>query len=357
MRWLASMIVLAACVAPPERPARIGPWVAPTAAGWRVHWLGEGPVVIDGAPHAAGPVTLDDLRPHVVAGQRIPPREVDPAAPVRFVVLGDGRASVDGVGPSAYWPGILSEALARRPAFLVNTGDLVKNGRDRAEWDPYLASLPVWPPMVSVRGNHDRGPHFAALHAGVPPRFDWRWGSVRILGLDSETDKAALEAQIDWLDAALARERAPWTVVVLHRPIFSRGNHGSDERGINARLVPVLERHRVDLVFSGHDHDYERFCPIRAGRCDPAGVQYIVTGGAATFTVPVPGLSRRVSAADKARDAARSRRFSGAHHFVEVQIEGDVATITAHATRTGNLRPAGVIDRVVLRRRDALSAP
>ena len=357
MRALASIIgcawgVLAAlsgCVEPPQRAETFGVRVVPDGSAWIVRWLGPGPVVIDGVPRVTWPVRLRDDVPHVVAGRVIPPRIADLAAPVRFVVLGDGRASTDGVGPSAYWPGLLNEALARVPAFIVNTGDLVKNGNDRAEWDRYLESLPIWPPMISVRGNHDRGPHFAALGAGVESGFDWRYGPVRVVGIDS--DIAGSMAQVRLLDRLLAHDRAPWTVVVLHRPIYSRGTHGTDERGVNDDLIPVLEEHGVDLVFSGHDHDYERFCPMLGGECAAGGVTYVVTGGAATFTVPFPGLSHKVPAEQKRRDALHSRHFSGAHHVVEVSIEGDTATITAHATRTGNLRRGGVIDRFEVRRR------
>ena len=159
MRALASIIgcawgVLAAlsgCVEPPQRAETFGVRVVPDGSTWVVRWLGPGPVVIDGVPRVTWPVRLRDDVPHVVAGRVIPPRIADLAAPVRFVVLGDGRASTDGVGPSAYWPGLLNEALARVPAFILNTGDLVKNGNDRAEWDRYLESLPIWPPMPNVR--------------------------------------------------------------------------------------------------------------------------------------------------------------------------------------------------------------
>lgn len=346
---LGILLGLAGCVEPPVRAATFAVRVVPDDAGWVVRWLGPGPVMIDGVAHSKWPVSLTDDVAHVVAGQPIPPRVTDPSAPVRFVVLGDGRASTNGVGPSAYWPGMLREALALNPAFILNTGDLVKNGNDRAEWDPYLASLPVWPPMIAVRGNHDRGPHFSALGAGVESGFDWRYGPVRVLGIDS--DVTGSTAQTKLLDHLLSREKAPWTIVVLHRPIYSRGPHGTDERGVNDDLVPVFERHGVDLVFSGHDHDYERFCPMLGDDCAADGVTYVVTGGAATFTVPFPGTSRGVPDEQKRRDALHSRHFSGAHHVVEVTIDGDTATITAHATRTGNLRPAGVIDRFEVRRR------
>jgi hypothetical protein len=41
-----------------------------------------------------------------------------------------------------------------------------------------------------------------------------------------------------------------------------------------------LEQHQVDLVLSGHDHDYERFNPIH-------GVQYVVSGGGGRGTRPM----------------------------------------------------------------------
>ena len=337
------------CVQPAPPAATIGVRVVPDDAGWIVHWLGPGPVRVDGVDFTTSPMRLPDDVPHVVQGKAIPPRVTDPDAVVRFVVLGDGRAAMDGVGPSAYWSGALDEALALKPDFMLNTGDLVKNGEVRAEWDPYLASLPVWPPMISVRGNHDRGPHYTALAAGVESGFDWRYGPVRVVGIDSDIQTAS--AQIRLLNRLLSQERAPWTVVVLHRPIYSQGHHGTDDRGVNDDLVPVLERHGVDMVFAGHDHNYERFCPILRDACADDGVTYVVTGGAATFTMPFPGLSKGVSAEQKRRDARHSRHFSGAHHFVEVVVEGDTATITAHATRTGNLRRGGVIDRFEVRRR------
>ncbi len=142
----------------------------------------------------------------------------------------------------------------------------------------------------------------------------------------------------------------------MHRPVWSRGNHGSDERGLNARLVPLFDRHRVALVLSGHDHDYERFCPsVGLGaqrRCTPEGTTYVVTGGAGTFTNPVPGLSRKVSPATAAADALASRRFSSARHFVEVQVRPARLRLRIHRTLAGNLRPPGLIEEVELARED-----
>lgn len=345
---IVAALAMAAVHDPPTAPTGPDPWGLRTlpegADGWRLRWQGAPE---DGRSVTAGPVTVGRTTVDV------PPRP-GPCAPLRFVVLGDGRAAVDGVGPSAYWPGILAEALALRPAFVLNTGDLVKNGEVAAEWPPYLRSLPPWPPVIAVRGNHDRGPLFYAHGMAPGPVFGHLLGPVFVVGLDTELVGEGFDAALGSIERLFddpEASRATWRVLALHRPVWSRGNHGSDERRVNDRLVPLIDRLGFDAVFAGHDHDYERFCPSvghgPSRRCVPpgAGALYVVTGGAATFTNPVPGVSRKVDPAVAAVDAAHSRAFSGSKHIVEVQADLETLRITARRTRTGNLRPPAVIDR------------
>lgn len=372
-RWSIVMMGLllgAGCAPTAVEPAGVyGVRTLPAGDGWAVRWSGEATARVDGVAVASppgGPVPLDGARPHTVevgaVRFEVPPRP-GPCAPLRFVVLGDGRAAVDGVGPSAYWPGMLGEALALDPAFVLNTGDLVKNGEVASEWWAYLASLPPWPPMPAVRGNHDRGPLFYAHGLAPGELFGWTMGPVFVAGLDTQLEGEAMTAALGALDRLLGKSTARWRVVVLHRPVWSRGNHGSDEMRINHALVPILDRHGVDAVFAGHDHHYERFCSsVGVGherRCvaPGEGTVYVVTGGAATFTNPVPGVSQKVDDAVAAVDAVHSRVYSGAKHIVEVVVEGDAMTLTARRTRTGNVRPAAVIDRVVLPARRAGACP
>jgi hypothetical protein len=357
---IAALLVLTGLGCAPPTTPKHGVWTVPDGDTWLLRWRGRPAVTVDGraVDPAAGQVRLgSDAAHRVVVGAHTwtaAPRERDPCATIRFAALGDGRASVDGVGPSAYWQGMLGEVVARRPAFVINTGDLVKRGRDAVEWARYFASLPPWPPMVAVRGNHDRGGLFERFGAGVSGLV-WTWpvGPVFLVGLDTEGSEAELAEMLVGLDAALAKAAGRWTLVFLHRPVWSRGNHGTDSLGINARLVPILDRHRVDLVLAGHDHDYERFCPSRglgAARCVAEGTTYVVTGGAATFTVPVPGVSAKVAGAQKAADAQASRVFSGSKHFIELVVGPDRLVAVVRRTRTGNVRPAGVIDQFELRR-------
>ncbi len=60
-------------------------------------------------------------------------------------------------------------------------------------------------------------------------------------------------------------------MVYLHHPLYSSGEHGST---IELRHVmeSILASGGADIVFAGHDHNYERTLPQQ-------GVTHVVTGG------------------------------------------------------------------------------
>jgi predicted phosphodiesterase len=77
--------------------------------------------------------------------------------------------------------------------------------------------------------------------------------------------------QADWLDRALAGSSSRWKIAVFHHPIYSSGKwHGSDMK-LRKELEPILNKYKVQLGFSGHDHIYERVMPQN-------GVTYFVSG-------------------------------------------------------------------------------
>jgi acid phosphatase type 7 len=128
---------------------------------------------------------------------------------------------------------------------------------------------------------------------------------VHFVGLDTEqigADQAA------WLEADLTANRLPWTIVFAHRPPFSSGEHGGSG-DFQREFVPILRKHHVDLVLSGHEHDYERFKPID-------GVVYVVSGGGGRGTRPV--------------GSGPSTAFSEAVlHFVYGEVDGNRLTLHA----------------------------
>ncbi|MDZ7825342.1 MAG: metallophosphoesterase [Gammaproteobacteria bacterium] len=88
------------------------------------------------------------------------------------------------------------------------------------------------------------------------------------------TQNSQIAEQAEWLDAALENSDARWKIVSMHHPIFSSGR-GRDSPERRALLLPVLERHSVDLVLQGHDHTYARGAtgqrPERLGFTDAGG--------------------------------------------------------------------------------------
>ena len=187
-------------------------------------------------------------------------------------------------------------------------------------------------------GNHDEGLRYSEesydeIQAELqlidtPGRYYMQtYGPADVFLLDSSVPGLfgpESSDQLEWLDDTLAGATSPWRIVAMHHPPFSSGKHGSTPRA-EGLLVPILERHKVDLVLSGHDHDYERTVPIN-------GITYVVSGGGSKTT--------KVGHSDFTAVAKRILQF------LLVEIDGDRLVGTC-------IQPAGqVADRFELRVRE-----
>lgn len=227
-------------------------------------------------------------------------------ATITFAVVGDS-----GNGSKAQY--LMSAVIAQiSPQLVLHVGDVVyKTGSERQYeshfYRPYhdlLSSIPFYPSL----GNHDVRTNDGApyLHAFDLPTnnpqdteryYSFDYGPVHFVALDSELyygDHAfSTQAQKAWLKKDLARNERPWTIVFFHRPPFSAslGPHPGGSQRIRSDLVPLFERAHVDVVFNGHQHNYERFRPIH-------GVTYIVSGGGGGERYPIkPGQHTSYAAA------------------------------------------------------------
>ena len=116
---------------------------------------------------------------------------------------------------------------------------------------PTLQSLPA--PAVRTAERLQPDPSYATPHARHPLARAER-SSQPLLRWLGATDLARSDV--------VCLRRAPaviWRVVLVHRPPFSRRCHGREP----LHRLPELDRYGVDLVLSGHDHDYERSWPTR----------------------------------------------------------------------------------------------
>jgi acid phosphatase type 7 len=110
----------------------------------------------------------------------------------------------------------------------------------------------------------------AAFQAGTGdayPRmasFWFRAGNAHWVVLDSNPyvnwQDPALQK---WLEAALQKGKtATWRFVAFHHPPFNASDSHFKNQWMRL-VVPILEKHKVDLVFSGHVHNYQRSAPLR----------------------------------------------------------------------------------------------
>jgi Icc-related predicted phosphoesterase len=138
---------------------------------------------------------------------------------------------------------------------------------------PFAGVLDRGTHLLAILGNHDKPNGDAQLAALGMPGHWWSVvrGDVQIIGLDS--NQPDNPDQLAWLQETLVASTATWKIVALHHPPYSAGYQGSDKK-VRHAFVPLFERYGVQLVLSGHDHDYQRSKPIN-------GVTYVVSGAAA----------------------------------------------------------------------------
>jgi predicted phosphodiesterase len=236
-------------------------------------------------------------------------------ASVRIAVLGDS-----GSGGSDQQA--VSKQLGTVPFdLMIHTGDIAYETGTLNDFEtkffdvyqPYLRRVPVFP----TSGNHDyetadAEPYrqvFVLPDSGAPEGrerwYSYDWGDVHLCALDTEK---MTPAQAAWLDADLAANKLPWTIVYGHKPPYSSGEHGGDAT-FRQLFEPVLQKHKVSLVLSGHDHDYERFRP-------QGGITYVVTGGGGRGVRLVGG-------------SAMTAYAESVSHLVVVSVEND--TLSVHA--------------------------
>ena len=115
--------------------------------------------------------------------------------------------------------------------------------------------------------------------------YSYDLGAWHIISLNSNVPAEEGSAQFEWLKDDLALHQSGCAAGYWHYPTFSSGYDGNM---LQMRAIwRLLYLNSVELVLSGHAHDYERFTPMDGnGNVDIArGIREFVVGtGGATFT-------------------------------------------------------------------------
>lgn len=249
---------------------------------------------------------------------------------VHFAAVGDsGTASSTQVA-------VGNRIIAANPEILLHVGDTAYDNGTAAEvqskffapWASLFAQVPFYVALGNHEYNTDQArPTLDSLELPVNDRGSERYysfdrGHVHFVALDSNcvrgytaTESSCKQADmLAWLEADLTANAQPWTVVFFHHPPWSSGDHASAPL-VRDAFGPSLERHGVDLVLTGHDHDYERSHPMigtRVAGAGERGIPYLVIGtGSAKLKAPSIAKQPEWSAV----------RRSDTYGYLDVQVD------------------------------------
>jgi hypothetical protein len=240
-----------------------------------------------------------------------------PGQPLRFVAMGDSRSFPKD------WARVAAAVVAKKPMFVLFSGDMVFDGRDDRLWDeqffsvarPYHASIPTF----YVNGNHEGGSPLVGSLLPIANRVHWKasTGNALFIGIDGGEDWGEGSENIKWLKATLDDSRESFVFLNSHYAPWSFGPHGAGHEPpiIQAQksILPVLEKYHATAYLAGHDHDYERSEP-------PGGVTVIVSGGAGAPLYPKVFLPP---------GNPYSKIFVSTHNFCLFTIDGTRCTMEA----------------------------
>jgi hypothetical protein len=250
---------------------------------------------------------------------------------LKFAVLGDfGTGSRQQYELAAQ----MAKLRARFPFELVLTvGDNIYGGERPQDMkkkfeDPYKPLLDAGVKFYASLGNHDdraqsRYPLFnmdgRTYYTFKAPRQD-----VRFFALESDYPRPE---QISWLERELDNSGENWNIVYFHHPLYSSGERHGSSISLRDVLEPLFVKYNVSVVFTGHDHFYERIKPQQ-------GIAYFVTGSG--------GQLRRGNI--DPRTGLTAKGFDADQVFLAAEIDGDQLFFNAIA-RQGTVIDSGVIER------------
>lgn len=262
----------------------------------------------------------------------------DKPAPFSFVYFGDAQNDV-----KSMWSRVIRQAHSDAPgaAFMLHAGDLIDRANSDQEWGEWFAAggwLNGMIPVIATPGNHEYytvehedGRRERLLSSHWRPQFTLPengpegleetayyldYQGTRIISLNSNERQAE---QVAWLEGVLGDNPNNWTIVTFHHPVFSMAKD-RDNPELRDMWKPVLDRYRVDLVLTGHDHTY--------GRSGLVGTENAPTGAAArseeSGTVYVVSVSGpKMYRFEQGRRAIIKRMAENTQLYQVIRIDGN----------------------------------
>ncbi|MCO6042393.1 metallophosphoesterase [Aeoliella sp. ICT_H6.2] len=255
-----------------------------------------------------------------------------PGTPFAFAVISDTQMHPVVAGK------LSKLAWAQRPSFLLHPGDLVDTGVNDSHWTqhffPGMHELISRVPMYPVLGNHEQNARNYYEYMSLPSPeyyYEFPYGDAQFFMIDSNRNVGPGSEQYEWLDEQLGKSQAKWKFVCHHHPPYSSDENdygdlwktNKSSRGdLRARQLSTLyDKHKVDIVWNGHIHSYERTWPVKDGQAadDQEGSIYMIVGGGGG-NLETPGPYRPFF----------QNQVRRGHHYVMVHINGQTLELRSY---------------------------
>jgi acid phosphatase type 7 len=259
--------------------------------------------------------------------------------PFRFVVWGDNHTNAPQFEKN------INRMIPYKPDLAISVGDMVLTGSNYDLWGQEFfipgRNLFKNTPLYTTLGNHEYG----GYNVGTPVEwfekffslpgkeyyYSYNYGNSHFIHLNPHTNSPfgvlPGSEQYNWLLADLesdASKNAEWRFVFFHEPPIG-------EPLMAEHIVPLLEKYKVTMEFSGHFHTY-----MRDQRPVPNGPIYVITGGGGGSLSDDSRMSENPN--------AHFQVYKSIHHFCLIDIKGNTLTFKAIAIN-GNLIDSMVIKK------------
>ncbi len=228
---------------------------------------------------------------------------------VKFAVIGD-----TGTGDNHQYDvaKVLAASSAKFPfEFVLMAGDNMYGGDSARDYKkkfetPYKPLLDGGVKFYAALGNHDdpNQRFYKPFNMNAERYYTFKVpnSSVRFFALDSNYMD---NKQLQWLEKELAASGSDWKIAFFHHPLYSSGaTHGSADV-LRTQIEPLFVKYGVAVVFTGHEHFYERIKPQR-------GITYFIGGSSA-----------KLRTGDITRTNLTAKGFDTGYTFTLVEIVGD----------------------------------
>lgn len=224
-----------------------------------------------------------------------------PSYPFVFGVIGDCKAKGDLFSSSNVTNQKITNMLvAQKPELVLETGDMTGDADTYGDWQKLFdirtklfQDAPFYPSM----GNHDNDDNgknyqihfslprtpltgagdYAVSDAGKADEtelfYSFDFQGVHFLAVNTEFTLNPGSDQHTFIEEDLSKHPCTPKIAYYHVPTFTYGEK-DDSQYLIDNLHPLFVKHGLDIVFQGHDHNYQR---MDTSATD--GILYVVTGG------------------------------------------------------------------------------